>query len=90
MNYVLDASIGACWVLRNPLMSKAVRLRDEYQRQIHQLIAPAHFPLEVANGLTKAERQKIIPVGDASLLIRDILNTPPILHIIQIRISSDT
>jgi predicted nucleic acid-binding protein len=96
MNYVLDASIGACWVLRNPLMSKAVRLRDEYQRQIHQLIAPAHFPLEVANGLTKAESQKIIPVGDASLLIRDILNTPPILYPIDplfyraVEISSQT
>ena len=83
MKSVLDASVAACWVLRNPLMPKALRLRDEYQRQIHELIAPAHFPLEVANGLTKAERQKIIPAGDAYLLIRDILNTPPVLHAID-------
>jgi predicted nucleic acid-binding protein len=77
-------------------MAKALRLRDEYQRQIHRLIAPAHFPLEVANGLTKAERQKIIPVGDATLLIRDILNTSPILYIVDtlfyraVEISSQT
>ena len=80
MNYVLDASVASCWVLRNPLMPQALRLRDAYQRRIHELLAPAHFPLEVANGLTKAERQKLIPVGDAHPLLEDILNTPPILH----------
>jgi predicted nucleic acid-binding protein len=83
MKYVLDASVAAFWVLRNPLMPKALRLRDEYKRQVHELIAPTHFPLEIANGLTKAERQDLIPAGDARPLIQDLLNTPPVLHAVE-------
>jgi hypothetical protein len=59
-------------VLRAPLTAKALQLRDDYRRQVHELIAPAHFPHEIANTLTKAERQKLIPVGDARTLIADV------------------
>ena len=31
MKYVLDASVAAYWVLRNPLQAKALKLRAEYQ-----------------------------------------------------------
>ena len=34
MKYVLDASVAICLVIPRPLAPKAVRLRDEYQRQI--------------------------------------------------------
>jgi predicted nucleic acid-binding protein len=80
MRYVLDASVAACWVLRNPLQAKALKLRAEYQQNIHELIAPSHFPGEIASALTKAERQRLIPVGDARKLIADVLSTPPILY----------
>jgi predicted nucleic acid-binding protein len=83
MRYVLDASVAGFWVLRNPLTPKALRLRDEYQRQIHELIAPLHFTLEVANGMTKAERQKLIAVGAAHILIEEILKTAPALHAVD-------
>jgi predicted nucleic acid-binding protein len=80
MNYVLDASSAVRWVLPTPLQAKAVKLRTEYQQQIHELIAPAQFPGEIASALTKAERQKLIPVGKADNLIRDVLNAPPVLY----------
>jgi predicted nucleic acid-binding protein len=80
MNYVLDASVAAYWVLRNPLQAKALKLRAEYQQKIHELIAPAHFSGEIASALTKAERQKLIPVGDARRLIADVLNMLPVLY----------
>src|SRR6516225_4039622 len=80
MRYVLDASVGLCWVLSRPLSPKALRLRNDFQKSIHELIAPAHFQGEIASGLTKAERQKLIPVGDARRLIADVLSTPPILY----------
>jgi predicted nucleic acid-binding protein len=83
VKYVLDASVAAFWGLRNPLMPKALRLRDEYRRQIHELIAPAHFPYEIASALTKAERQRLIPVGDARPLVQDVLRTPPLLHAVD-------
>lgn len=83
MKYVIDASVAAIWVLRAPLTAKALRLRDDYRRQVHELIAPAHFPHEIANALTKAERQKLIPVGDARTLIADVLSTVPVLHAVD-------
>lgn len=80
MRYVLDASVALCWVLPRPLTPTALLLRDEYRQRAHELIAPSHFPGEIANGLTKAERQKLILLGDARTLILDVLNTPPVLH----------
>src|SRR4051794_14212449 len=80
MRYVLDASVALCWVMPRPLSPKALLLRDEYRQQIHQLIAPSIYPNEIANALTKSERQKLIPVGDARLLSRDVLSTAPILY----------
>ena len=80
MKFVLDASVGLCWVIPRPLSPKALRLRDDYQKAIHELIAPAHFPGEIASGITKAGRQKLIHVGNARRLIADVLSTPPILY----------
>ena len=96
MRYVLDASVCLCWVIARPLSLKALQLRDDFQKAIHELIAPSHFPGEIASALTKAERQKLIPVGDARRLIQDILNTPPVLYAVDtlfyraVEISSQT
>jgi hypothetical protein len=57
-------------ILPNPLTPKALQLRDDYQRHIHELITPAHFPLEIANALTKAERQKLISVARPARSLR--------------------
>jgi predicted nucleic acid-binding protein len=80
MTYVLDVSVALCWVLRRPLSPKALRLREDFRKSIHELIAPSVFPAEAASGLTKAERQQLIPVGQAPVLLADILSTAPILH----------
>src|SRR2546421_12220028 len=73
MAYTLDVSVALFWVIFRRLTPKALRLGDEYRRQLHELIAPAHFPVEVASALTKAARQKLIPAGDARPLIQDVL-----------------
>ena len=66
MKYVVDVSVAICWVIPRPLSPKAVKLRDAYLRQIHELLAPAVFIDEMAGALTKAERQKdiAVPAGD--------------------------
>jgi hypothetical protein len=51
-------------------MRRALRLRNEYQQRIHELIAPSHFPGEIASALTKAERTQVIRRGAAHPLIR--------------------
>ena len=58
MKYVLDVSVAICWVIPRPLSPNAVKLRDDYARQIHELFAPAIFIDEAAGALTKAERSK--------------------------------
>jgi predicted nucleic acid-binding protein len=40
------------------------------------LIAPSIYPAEIASALTKAERQKLIPVGLFRKLIVEIFKTP--------------
>jgi predicted nucleic acid-binding protein len=78
MKFVLDASVAIRWVLPDALTGRAVRLREEFQRQSLELFSPDIFLDEVASALTKAERQKTIPVGDAAALYSMVLNTPPI------------
>jgi predicted nucleic acid-binding protein len=79
MKYVLDVSVAICWVIPRPLTPKAVRLRDEYRRQVHELCAPAIFMDELASALTKAERQKDIAVGQAASLYAKVMNHSPVL-----------
>jgi predicted nucleic acid-binding protein len=78
--YVLDSSVAVKWALKEAGTPKALALRDDIQHQIHQVIAPDVFVSEVAHALTKAERQKIIPIGDAQRHLTDILKFAPALH----------
>ncbi|MGO8744828.1 MAG: type II toxin-antitoxin system VapC family toxin [Thermoguttaceae bacterium] len=80
MRYVLDASVAVSSVVSRPLTSKALRLRQDYQRGIHELIAPSVFSAEAASAVTKCERQKVIPVGQALPLLDDILSDLPQIH----------
>jgi predicted nucleic acid-binding protein len=80
MRYVLDASVALCWVLPRPNSGKALQLRINFQNAIHDLIAPSVFPGEIASALTKAERQKLIPVGDARPLMGQVMRTRPVMH----------
>jgi predicted nucleic acid-binding protein len=80
MRYVLDSNIALKWVLPEADSDKARRLRGEFQNQVHELLAPDVFPVEVAHALAKAERRGVIPQGDADRLLTNILSTPPQLH----------
>jgi predicted nucleic acid-binding protein len=80
MRYVLDASAALCWVLPRPNTGKALQLRADFQKAVHELIAPSVFSGEVASALTKAERQKLIPVGDARPLLGQVMRTPPVMY----------
>lgn len=79
MTYALDASAALCWVLPRPNSGKALRLRADFQNVVHELIAPSIFSGEVASALTKAERQKLIAIGEARPLLGQVMQTPPIM-----------
>jgi predicted nucleic acid-binding protein len=80
MRYVLEASVALKWVLPEPLADRAQQLRDDFQKHVHELLAPDLFAVETAHALTRAERQKIIPVGHAAGFLANILSTCPLLH----------
>jgi predicted nucleic acid-binding protein len=80
MRYVLDASAALCWVLPRPNSGKALQLRADFQNAVHELIAPSIFSGEIASALTKAERQRLIPVGDARPLLGQVMRTPSVMY----------
>lgn len=77
---VLDTSVAVKWVVPEPDSLQALAFRDDVMNGIHEIIAPDVFAEEVAHVLTKAERRKIISVGDAATHLFDILQNGPALH----------
>jgi predicted nucleic acid-binding protein len=80
MKYVLDSSVALKWVLAEADSAKAIRLRDDYSRGVHQLVALDIFLLGVANGLASAERQGRIKSGESATLLHDVVRTAPAIH----------
>lgn len=77
--FVLDSSVAVKWALPEPGSAKALAIRDDILKQVHEVIAPDVFASEVAHALTKAERQKIIPFGEAATHLADIMDAGPAL-----------
>src|SRR5882762_1657564 len=80
MKYVLDASVAVSWILPEKHSAKAVRLRNEFRKNLHELIAPDIFPGEVANALTRAERKKIIHPPQGTKRFIAAMRFAPSLH----------
>lgn len=77
--FVLDSSVAVSWVIPEAATDPAIALRESVSSGRHDIIAPETFASEVAHALTKAERRKIIPEGDALKHLMDILESGPIL-----------
>jgi predicted nucleic acid-binding protein len=77
MKYILDASVALKWVLTENDSPLAESLRNDFRKGTHDLLAPDVFAVEVAHALTRAERKGIITPPQASVLLADILATPP-------------
>jgi predicted nucleic acid-binding protein len=73
MKYVLDSCVAIKWLLAEPDSSKAIRVLDEFNRRIHELLAPDVFPVEVAHALSRAERCGLIQPPAGSQHLSDLL-----------------
>jgi predicted nucleic acid-binding protein len=80
MRYVLDSCVAIKWVLPEPDTPKAVRIRTEFLRGDHELLAPDVFPVEVAHALARAERRGIIRPPFGARQLRNVLSYSPVLH----------
>lgn len=79
MKYVLDSSVAIKWVLPEVDSDKAASLLLDYQKGLHNLLAPDVFPVECGHALTRAERQKRIAVGAGWALWNSIMADAPVL-----------
>jgi predicted nucleic acid-binding protein len=77
MKYVIDTSIEVKRFVPEADSPKALQLRDDARKGIHDLLAPDLFPIEVCNALMILERAgKILP-GEANLLFARFLREVP-------------
>src|SRR6476620_1948230 len=79
MKYVLDSSTAFKLAVVEIDTDKALRLRDDFARAIHELIAPDLFPIELGHSLTRAERQGRITAPQSSALWLTVMQTAPAL-----------
>jgi predicted nucleic acid-binding protein len=80
MKLVVDSSVAFKWAVREVDTDKALRLREHARAAVHQLPAPDVFPIELAHGLTKAERQGRISRTDGWAAWLAVMADAPSLH----------
>jgi hypothetical protein len=73
MRYILVSGVAVKWVLAEPDSPKAIQLLDEYNRQMHELLAPDVFPVEIAHALSRAVRRGLIQPIEGSQHLSDLL-----------------
>lgn len=77
MKYVLDASVGMKWILPEADSDRAMALQDDFEKNVHELLAPDTFPVEIAHGLTRAERRGTIQPAKSATVFSWFLMTLP-------------
>ncbi|MGC8642213.1 MAG: type II toxin-antitoxin system VapC family toxin [Isosphaeraceae bacterium] len=80
MRYVLDSCVAVKWFLAEPDSPQAIRLRDDFDQQVHELLAPDIFPVEIAHALSRAERRGLIQPPEGSQHLSDLFVFLPSLH----------
>jgi predicted nucleic acid-binding protein len=80
MRFVLDSNVALKWVLLESGSDKARQLQADYQQQIHELLAPDIFPIEIAHALARSERRGIIAPAQGPIFLGSILASQPQLH----------
>lgn len=79
MKYVFDASVAIKHILPEQGSDAALELQNQFLDGVHELIAPATYPIEIAHALAKAERRKILDKGQAANSLNQLLTYPPVL-----------
>jgi len=73
--FVVDASVTLAWCFADEASELADRVLDQLERD--EALAPAIWPLEVANGLRTAERRGRLDLADLAH-VRELLTALPV------------
>jgi hypothetical protein len=57
---VLDSCVAVKWFLVEADSTRAIQLRDEFDQQVHEVLAPDVFPIEIAHALSRVEQRGLI------------------------------
>jgi predicted nucleic acid-binding protein len=79
MKRVIDSSVAFKWVVPEQHTDKALLLRDDFRNAAVKLLSPDVFAVELAHGLTRAERQGRIAVAEAAVFWTDVMRAAPLL-----------
>jgi predicted nucleic acid-binding protein len=74
MKTVVDSSVGIKWVIPEKYSDKALRLLDDFQKSLVELLAPDIFLIEAVHAIARAERQKRITQAQGAQAVTDLLN----------------
>ena len=74
MPFVLDASVALAWLLADEANDYSERVLDRLNRE--EVIAPAIWPMEVANVLVLAERRGRLSPEQVSEALEEALSLP--------------
>jgi len=72
MKLVLDDSVAVKWYLVQPDAAKAARLRSDFHKGLHELLAPDVLTVHAADVLVAAERKGLLDPGEAAPAITDL------------------
>lgn len=73
--FVVDASVALAWCFEDEVSSFADGLLERL-RQGDQIVVPAHWPVEILNGLLVASRRKRIKANQAPLFWDELGRLP--------------
>lgn len=80
MKLIIDSSIALKWYVSDAETVKALRLRFDFHRGIHELLAPDNFSVDCGGRLLRAERQKVISVGETRRQLNDLSKVGVLQH----------
>lgn len=80
MKNVIDASVGFKCEVPEDLSAKALQLRRDFRRGVHDLLATDLYPLELSNSLVMAARSGRIPASDLPVVYASLMANLPIIY----------
>ena len=82
MKIVIDASIGFKTILVEDGSEKALKLRDDFKKGIHELLAPDLYAVELSNAIVVAARKGEIAQADLPIVYADLMANLPYTYMV--------